>query len=615
MKKIVLLATVLFLVLSLAACSNGEDSFFDAVERKIALYNIVAQSQGQSQRVEKEFPSYDNQGRQDGNVTLHFLDGVNDLPYIEVDAMLALVNTSPAAVSKKGAVVTCVRHNAVYDVDTTLVIDFDLDTIRFEDYNLFMMKDGASTILDVTSLDFFDGEGKPRLIQKLAPKYLPRYGDPLEINLAKYGIDLVIRDGKYLLPLQTFSDIFIAPAYLSCLYFNGKSVICADDFSKQNPPLNEAVRNLYYQGERGERSAALAKFGYNELCMALDLLYGLKEQHGITSFDQLMQSQGAVSMSVSKSVAPSYSLKRYITESTALDADLAIYHLIGDFLDDNHAKWLNFSYLVGENDAYQPNGAARERLYDYEKIYKAARDAVYPIDPATGKSTALGYKVEGNTAFVTFDQFNTTATYADLDKYYEGAASALSDDDTIALIMKAHDAIVNDSSIKNVVIDLSANLGGAADTAVFVAAWFLGEATISMKHTSTGALCSTSYRCDANRDHKFDEDDTLKGKRLFCLVSPCSFSCGNLVPSLFRESEKVTLLGKTSGGGACVVQFLSSAWGTNFRISGPQCLCYMKNGSYYDIDQGARPDHSIEDPDFYYSNQRADLVAYINSLN
>ena len=608
MKKIVLLATVLFLVLSLAACSNGEDSFFDAVERKIALYNIVAQSQGQSQRVEKEFPSYDNQGRQDGNVTLHFLDGVNDLPYIEVDAMLALVNTSPAAVSKKGAVVTCVRHNAVYDVDTTLVIDFDLDTIRFEDYNLFMMKDGASTILDVTSLDFFDGEGKPRLIQKLAPKYLPRYGDPLEINLAKYGIDLVIRDGKYLVPLQTFSDVFIAPAYLSCLYFNGKSVICADDFSKQNPPLNEAVRNLYYQGERGERSAALAKFGYNELCMALDLLYGLKEQHGITSFDQLMQSQGAVSMSVSKSVAPRYSLKRYITESTALDADLAIYHLIGDFLDDNHAKWLNFSYLVGENDSYQPNGAARERLYGYKETYKAARKKAFAND-----SDVLGYHKVGDTAFVTFDSFAIDDAFQqDLDKYYTDDPDNFPDNDTIGLIMKAHKKISETPSIKNVVIDLSANLGGAADTAVFVAAWFLGEATISMKHTSTGALCSTSYRCDANRDHKFDEDDTLKGKRLFCLVSPCSFSCGNLVPSLFRESEKVTLLGKTSGGGACVVQFLSSAWGTNFRISGPQRLCYMKNGSYYDIDQGARPDHSIEDPDFYYD--RVNLVTYINNL-
>jgi hypothetical protein len=403
--------------------------------------------------------------------------------------------------------------------------------------------------------------------------------------------------------------MFIAPTFLSCHYNNGKSVNYESDLSKKGLPGNEASRNLYYAGNRGERSAALAQFGYKELCMALDLLYGLKEQHGITSFDRLFQNQGAVSLSVSKSVAPNYSLKSWLTGPSALDADKAIYHLIGDFLDDNHAKWLNFSYLVGENDAYQPNGAARERLDANEKMYKAARESAI----ASGKAE-MGYHEVDDTAFVTFDAFAVADAFQqDLDKYYTDNPDTFPDDDTIGLIMKAHKKITRENSpVKNVVIDLSANTGGAADTAVFVASWFLGEATVSMKYTSTGALCSTSYRCDANRDHEFDEKDTLGDRKLFCLVTPVSFSCGNLVPSLFRESEKVTLLGKTSGGGACVVQFISSAWGTSFRISGPQRLCYMKNGSYYDIDQGARPDHSIENPaDFY---DRAALVTYINSL-
>ena len=37
-------------------------------------------------------------------------------------------------------------------------------------------------------------------------------------------------------------------------------------------------------------------------------------------------------------------------------------------------------------------------------------------------------------------------------------------------------------------------------------------------------------RCDANRDHEFDDNDTLGDRKLFCLVSPVSFSCGNFVP-------------------------------------------------------------------------------------
>lgn len=64
----------------------------------------------------------------------------------------------------------------------------------------------------------------------------------------------------------------------------------------------------------------------------------------------------------------------------------------------------------------------------------------------------------------------------------------------------------------------------------------------------TGAQCVSSYRCDANRDKKFDEKDTLQGKKLFCLTSPCGFSGGNLVPCMYKESNVVTLLGRPSAG-------------------------------------------------------------------
>lgn len=82
----------------------------------------------------------------------------------------------------------------------------------------------------MTSSDFLDEQNRPCLIQKIEPTYLPRLGEPLELNLGSYGIDLPIRDGKYLIPLQTVSDIFVAPIFLDCIYFNGKSVIIASDF-------------------------------------------------------------------------------------------------------------------------------------------------------------------------------------------------------------------------------------------------------------------------------------------------------------------------------------------------------------------------------------------------
>lgn len=145
-----------------------------------------------------------------------------------------------------------------------VTIDFENDTIRFQDYDLFTMPPSRSTILDVTSFDFFDKENTPRLIQKVEPKYLPRLAEPLVLNFGSYGIDLPIRDGKYLIPLQTLSDIFVAPVFLNSLYFNGKSVIIASDLSANGDQKSKA---LYYDGEHGERSAELTKFGYSELCL------------------------------------------------------------------------------------------------------------------------------------------------------------------------------------------------------------------------------------------------------------------------------------------------------------------------------------------------------------
>jgi C-terminal processing protease CtpA/Prc len=117
---------------------------------------------------------------------------------------------------------------------------------------------------------------------------------------------------------------------------------------------------------------------------------------------------------------------------------------------------------------------------------------------------------------------------------------------------------------------------------------------------------------DVNLDHVFDERDTLLDKKVYCLISPVSFSCGNLVPCVLKTAPNVTLLGKSSGGGSCVVLPMSNAGGAVFQISAPLHLSYAKNGSYYDIDQGAEPDYYIDSIESFYDRER--LTDFINSL-
>lgn len=71
-------------------------------------------------------------------------------------------------------------------------------------------------------------------------------------------------------------------------------------------------------------------------------------------------------------------------------------------------------------------------------------------------------------------------------------------------------------------------------------------------------------------------------------------------------------IGRTSGGGACVIQQGVTADGTLFSISSNIKSCTVKNGSFYPIDQGVEPDFTIGAPAHFYDRQW--LTDYINSL-
>ena len=150
------------------------------------------------------------------------------------------------------------------------------------------------------------------------------------------------------------------------------------------------------------------------------------------------------------------------------------------------------------------------------------------------------------------------------------------------------------------------------DVAAYVLGWLLGEVSLSVENPMTGAMSTAAYRADVNRDRKFDETDTVSDKRIFCLTSPCSFSNANMVACMLKDSNKVTMMGRTSAGGSCEVQNASSAWGSSFTISSPKRSSFLKNGSFYDIDRGADPDYQISTPEKYYDRQK--LTEYINSL-
>ena len=532
------------------------------------------------------------------DIPLYFVNGVDDLPYISItdwaDLLATIYQESgyedyELYYETDGEVALYTREN-----DYSVLFDFEKDTITFQDYDAFIHTPGDTSLLDLVASDSYDDEGNPVLFERIEKGSFDRYGKEIEIDLAAYDISLQWseEDGLYLAPLQTMGDLLLALPLGCTIYYNGEAAFIANENLFVEEGELTDLGAAYYKAPYGDLSEEMAWYSYCELCLALDYLYGLKEIHDIQSFDSIFTETG-------------YREDLCSTDPNIKDG--ALNDFIDYYLDDLHSGFDYASYLTEEMETIGGTGlSSRQDEVVGERFYEAREK--------TGPGI-LPYEEVGNTAYITFDSFNMNY---DPSEYYDGAVDAELEEasfdmDTIALIIYAHDQISReDSPIENVVIDLSLNGGGALDAAAFVSAWFLGEACMSIRSSLTGALSTGTYKADVNLDGVFDQDDVISDLNLFCLTSPYSFSCGNLVPNIFKSSRRVTLLGQESGGGSCSVLSLSTAYGSIFRISSPYRMSYLKNGSYYDIDTGIEPDVYIMKLTNFYD--RKALTDYINNL-
>lgn len=492
--------------------------------------------------------------------------------------------------SKSGEVGTLTR---VDGEPYSMTVDCAADKITFLDYDAFVRPDERRVLIDILSADDPSSDDEVIFFRRTNDSY-ERYGDELVLDLAKYGIDLVADEKDCYIPAQTFSDFLLSLQYVN-LFYNGEAFFVAP-YGGMNTEIDEntpSMGKLFYSVKPKKISAAMGKFNYAELCLAFDNLYGLKEIHGIDSFDNLCRQIG---------------YNEILTGTDVDQFDAALFTILSKHLDDLHSNFNAASPFSRENiheDLLNKIGVGRSfhALLSQYKTYLDARRKFYP-------DGVPAYEEIGNTAYITFDGFKGIPEGAD---YYQTPPNENAKD-TIGIITYAYSQIMRENSpIENVVLDLSCNLGGEADTAIFTISSFLGEGYASLKNTMTNALATGVYNVDVNLDHKYNSDDRgFLNKKLFCIISPVSFSCGNLVPNIFKNSNQVTLIGRTSGGGSCVVLPMTTACGTDFQLSGPTRLSFLKNGSFYDIDRGAEPDYPLMFPESFYN--RAELTRLINEI-
>lgn len=517
-----------------------------------------------------------------GSGSLYFEDAMPEVPFMALeDARQLLVATGKEGgssfditASVKDEVVTWSREKAN---GSTVIFDFTGKTVTFSAFEAFSAMPFASTFLDPVSLAARDKDNVALYIDHdSAASGLNHPAEALVLKLADYAIPMVYEGGAGYLPLQFFSDFFSSQAFGIVMY-NGSAA-----FVLSSGSLGD-LSDLFYSSEAKSRSVPLADYNYHELCLALDVYYGLKSQHGIADFDSYLTGCG---------------LKDDLLSSDSAVASAAINKLTNWHFEDFHSGFISPSSYAGKGSVQgtsSPNMIAQGKAF---ALYRNTRNTALGMTPES-------YVEQGDTAFVTFDHFTSLAA-----DYYTTpvtevpkleADSDVMAPDTFAVVTYAHSKITRTASpIKNVVIDLSCNGGGALDALAYISGWLMDDDVLDVKSTASGIRAENYYRVDTNLDKVFDQKDKISDKRLYCLISPNSFSCGNYLPSMLKIRQKATLIGQTSGGGGCMVKNLSTADGTLFQISGNMSMVVAHNGSFVDIDQGMEPDYRLGDPASFY---------------
>ena len=543
-----------------------------------------------------------------GTARAYFKEGAEDIPYVNIEELCNYYFTVEYP-EKYKVLITSNNNNYT----STVLIDLTKRKIYFSNYDHYISQfyGGSSKKL------FFDLASVQENDFIKIEKSFNSWGAPIEVNFSGFE-DFVLCaeiDGKlnYYVSLNTFGNLFTNYRYV----YNGKEEYGIDEI------INK-IGNFYRFDEgtgKKMRSSALTDFTYNELCINLDLNYGLKELHGnkFDCFDSYFEYVG---------------LKSKLLNPDPEIFCKAIWDLCEAYFSDNHSNFKLVSYYCGYDIAKKfaervetgdENLLTGESLGKKIELYYTARQNVY------GENVpGLEFSDDGKTAIVRFDHY-TRSGASDLNAIINETNQKLGKktEDICDLIKKNYIAIYADidteyylycvnkmikenPEVENVILDMSNNTGGSCRTAVATLAWMLGEVQTNITNSITGAKCSSVYVCDINADGKFDENDTIKDKKLFCLISPASFSCGNMVPAMLKSSDRVVLLGETSGGGSACVYDTMAADSTTFRISSRYVMSENKNGSNYDIDKGIEPHVRLQPETLYNKKKICSIVADMN---
>lgn len=520
-----------------------------------------------------------------GSVSIRFYEDHPSIPYISAAAFQALMLPgSSLSVTWTGDGQYLLENKyASAQVNTREEIFTSKDYMRFTN-----LMDQVQAGMDNAYLD-----GMPFVRFAFQLNSVPQ---PVEFDYSAYGIDLR-GDGKAVyFPFATITDLY-ADLFYHYAVCNGEKVVVADRDSDTNDIGKQDADFSVAKLMTGTRTEEMAAFSYGEICFVIDHFYGYP---GRSPYESSLKNNG-LDRTLEAS-AEGKTIKKLLL-STKLEDQAVGMDGLNIFLNDGgHSMGWSAGYLLSNSDqpymASYPELAARfYQEYYHGRLTKAyqvllisqLREMIFP-DGAT-------YHKKGDTAICHFNGFGHL-DYSAWRAYYAGTGPLptlenVSVQDDMVVFLDALKRADEDPEVKNLVIDLTLNGGGSLDLVMALTSILYGESFTRCENPLTAERYEWNYDVDRNLDGKFDEKDKEVHYDLnFCvLTSRIAFSCGNYLPSLWRD-KGLLVAGEQSGGGSCAVGMYRSAEGFQYQISSTRGR--LSDKDWKNIDGGVPPQVVIE---------------------
>ena len=515
----------------------------------------------------------------DRTTTLRFYDEAPHVAYMGIREYFDLMLGGGLNVEEQGdgRYLLTNAAGAQAEVDTAKGVVSANDMPAFENY-LEKAGEGERS-------SFKDSEAPYLRLRELVYLDAP---ERVEMDLGGCGITLYGEKDEVYFPVSVLTT-WLTDIAQNTVSYNGRYlyVCCPKTGSEQD---RSYYHTEYYDGivSGKPRESDLAAASYAELCFIFRYMYGYP---GTAALDTGILREKGLDEALTAYGEEGAKYREELISEDFRRFWMGMHHLSSVLLDDGHNstqltmdlgdpesfdRQKYFLEFVWESFANETTGGTSARLFN-----TAGR--IMMLRPESFEREC--YYQFGDTAMIYLNAF-----YVDEEgwtSYYENGGPL--PEDTMGTVAGGLKRAAEDGGIRNIVFDVSSNLGGNSDAVMGILSLMTGKDYLTGFNELSKQNFRVYFDVDRNLDGVFDEKDSdiRYDFNYAALTSGASFSCGNLFPFLVREAGGM-LIGDRTGGGCCSVQKAVLSEGFDIRISGYKFKLCDDEGS--NLESGAEAD-------------------------